>query len=377
MTLILKLQVAMTTVELNSAGNQSLSSKGAWESMLQFFRRPLVYHSLFWLCYFLFNVLRWGSRYQDYQWAFYENLIEFPMHMWLAYLNIYYLIPKLLPKKYGQYVSLIAIGILLAVGGRLMLESTFGINPNSSLPQWQYLIELIIGEVYVQGFITAFKFVLDWGKSQKKMRQLEKSNFETELDFLKSQVQPHFFFNTLNNLYSLTLDKSDLAPDTVLKLSELMSYVIYDGKQKKVHLHKEIGYIQNYLDLERLRFGDKLKTKLEVKGKINNQKVAPLLLLPFIENSFKHGTGDGINEIIINIGLEINPNDLEFTVQNRKYEKLKAPAPNPYDHIGHNGVGIENIKRRLNLIYGDRHHLDIRDDRDKYTVTLKIPTYED
>jgi len=208
------------------------------------------------------------------------------------------------------------------------------------------------------------------------MRRLEKNNFETELNFLRSQVQPHFFFNTLNNLYSLTLDKSDLAPETVLKLSDLMSYVIYDGKQKKVHLSKEISYIQNYLELEKLRFGNKLKTRLEIKGQVADQKMAPLLLLPFIENSFKHGVGDGMDDININIELDVSQREIVFKVRNRKFDHLSAPAPNPYHHIGYNGVGIENIKRRLELIYGTNYHLEIKDDNNNYTVTLKIPTYE-
>ena len=128
--------------------------------------------------------------------------------------------------------------------------------------------------------------------------------------------------------------------------------------------------------MEKLRFGNKLDTELEISGNVNNQEIAPLLLLPFIENSFKHGIGDGINEISIKIGIDIEPNNVVFTVWNRKYEKIKAPAPNPYHHIGHNGVGIENIKRRLELIYGSDYRLDISDNRDKFTVTLKIPTYE-
>ena len=216
-------------------------------------KKPVVYHSLFWILYFTFNVFRWGSYNQNYLNAFYQNLIEFPLHMGVAYLNIYYLIPKFLPKKYLQYIFFITLGILFAVSGRLGLETLFQFNPTDT-SYYYYVPELIIGEVYVQGFITAFKFLLNWGKSQKRMRALEKDNYQTELDFLRSQVQPHFFFNTLNNLYSLTLDKSDLAPETVLKLSELMSYVIYDGKQKKStsiqgnRIHSETTWIWKNLD---------------------------------------------------------------------------------------------------------------------------------
>ena len=367
----------MSTSNISPQGNLSTNIGGVRGPALRLLKKPVVYHSLFWILYFIFNVFRWGSYNQDYLSAFYNNLIEFPMHMGLAYLNIYYLIPRYLPKKYIQYILLISIGVLLAVGGRILMEGIFDISPNNTLTDSQYVLELIIGEVYVQGFITAFKFLLDWGRSQKRMRELQKKNFRTELDFLRSQVQPHFFFNTLNNLYSLTLDKSDLAPDTVLKLSELMSYVIYDGKQKKVPVAKEVSYIQNYLDLERLRYGDKLKTTFLVRGQVKNQQIAPLLMLPFLENSFKHGVGDGVEEIKIDIGLDINPTDVTFTVENRKIKEFLNGTPGPYHHIGHNGVGIENIKRRLNLIYGSKYELDINDTSDRYTVTLKIPTYED
>ncbi len=344
--------------------------------IMRFLNKPPVYHTLFWILYFLFNVFRWGSYNQDYLTAFYNNLIEFPLHIGLAYLNIYYLIPKYLPKRYFKYVLLVSAGILIAVAGRILLENFFAISPNNSLTLKQYIFELLVGEVYVQGFITAFKFLLDWGKNQKKMRQLERTNFKTELAFLRSQIQPHFFFNTLNNLYSLTLDKSDLAPETVLKLSELMSYVIYDGKQRKVHLSKEVSYIKNYLDLERLRYGNGLNANLRINGQVSDHKVPPLLLLPFIENSFKHGSGNGKKEVNIDIQLEISNQQVTFIVQNQKYEGLKAPAPNPYQHVGYNGVGIENTKRRLRLIYGHNYQLNIKDEPELYTVTLKIPTNE-
>jgi sensor histidine kinase YesM len=367
----------MTASKSILSNNLPIETGGFRSQILGYLKQPVVYHSLFWTIYFIFNVIRWGGYNNDYLYAFKHSLIEFPLHAAFAYCNIYYLIPNFLPKKYFQYISLILIGVALVVLSRLLVESIVGVFPSAPpYITYQYVLEMVIGEVYVQGFITALKLLLDWGKNQKRMRALEKSNFETELDFLGSQVQPHFFFNTLNNLYSLTLDKSDLAPETVLKLSELMSYVIYDGKQKKVLLSREISYIQNYIDLEKLRFGNKLKTKFEVKGHINDQQVAPLLLLPFIENSFKHGAGNGIKEIKIDIGLEVSHGDVTFTVQNLKYEKLQAPAANPYHHIGHNGVGVENIKRRLELIYGKNYQLDIRDDPDKYTVKLKIPTYE-
>ncbi len=365
----------MTSV-ISMPKNQRLTQPW-WRRLVNFFKKPVVYHSCFWICYFLFNVLRWGGYHSDYAYALKANIIEFPLHMLLAYSNMYYFIPKLIPKKIAQYILIMTAGVGLVVLGRLVLESTFSVYPDTPpFIGFMYVLELAVGEIYVQAFIATFKFLLDWGKNQKRTRQLERRNYETELAFLRSQIQPHFFFNTLNNLYSLTLDKSDLAPETVLKLSELMSYVIYDGKQKKVHVSKEVGYIQNYLDLERLRFGDKLNTEFRISGDINDQQITPLILLPFIENSFKHGAGDGMKVIDINILLAVEEHQLTFTVRNKKSNQIHTKASDPYRHIGHNGVGVENIKRRLKLIYGDEYQLNLKDEQDRYTVTLRIPTYE-
>jgi sensor histidine kinase YesM len=348
-----------------------------WRPLADFFKNPVVYHTCFWVCYFAFNVLRWGSYHDDYAYAIKANLIEFPLHMALAYSNMYYFIPKLIPKKIGTYLLVMTVGVGLVVLGRMFFESTFNVYPDAPpYIGFMYVLELAVGEIYVQAFIATFKFLLDWGKNQKRTRKLEKRNYQTELAFLRSQIQPHFFFNTLNNLYSLTLDKSDLAPETVLKLSELMSYVIYDGKQKKVHVSKEVSYIQNYLDLERLRFGDKLDTEFRISGDITNQQITPLLLLPFIENSFKHGAGDNMNTIEITILLTVEEHQLTFMVQNKKADNISSKSSDPYRHIGHNGVGVENIKRRLKLIYGDEYQLNIKDEPERYTVTLSIPTYE-
>lgn len=349
-----------------------------WPVFPKYLKQPAVYHTLFWIFYFLFNVGRWGSYHNDYIYAIKANLIEFPLHMAFAYCNIYYLIPKFLPRKYLKYVFFVIVGVILVVIGRLVLENVFQVFPaQPPYINFQYLAELAVGEIYVQGFITAFKLLLDWGKSQKHTRELEKRNFETELAFLRSQVQPHFFFNTLNNLYSLTLDKSDRAPETVLKLSDLMSYVIYEGKQKKVHVSKELRYIQNYLDLERLRFGDKLHTEFTITGEIKDHEIAPLILLPFIENSFKHGALDSMKKIVIKIALKMNDHHILFTIRNTKSEKINAHASNnTYQHPGHNGVGVENIKRRLKLIYGDTYHLTMKDETENFTVTLRIPTHE-
>ena len=340
---------------------------------LSFLKRPVVHHSLFWLVYFFLNVIRWGSYTHEYLYAIKANLVEFPLHIILAYFNLYYLIPKLLPTKYIIYVLSVLLSIVVIVSLRMLLIQTLDIWPEANLIHtfsYQDIWELGIGEIYVLGFITMVKLLLDWGRSHKRTRELEKRNFQTELNFLKSQIQPHFFFNTLNNLYALTLEKSDRAPDTVLKLSELMSYVIYEGKQQKVPLSKEINYIENFLDLERLRFGERLKVNFKKEGTTNGMSIAPLILISFIENSFKHGVHPSSQTINIDILLKVVDSSLLFIVENDK-----PPIPvNGTNNL--EGIGIKNSRRRLDLIYSKDYKLDILENENKYKVALKIPAYE-
>lgn len=240
------------------------------------------------------------------------------------------------------------------------IESIFGFN---------YIVAVFIGELYVVGLTMAVKLIIDWVRTQKRAIELERRNHETELSFLRSQVQPHFFFNTLNNLYSLTLDKSEKAPETVLKLSELMSYVIYKGKDKTVSLVEEVKHIQNYIDLERLRYGDKLDVSLSITGNIQGKYLPPLILMPFIENSFKHGIHYKNGKIPIDITLDITGNRLSFRTENPKNAKKNQ-------HVKASGIGIQNTRRRLELLYGNDFQQEIVEEANSYILQLNIMLYE-
>ena len=187
----------------------------------------------------------------------------------------------------------------------------------------------------------------------------------TELKFLRTQIQPHFFFNTLNNLYALTLEKSDVAPEVVLKLSDIMQYILYDVKEPYIKLYDEINYIQNYLDLEKLRYGDRVSSKIKISGDIENIKVPPLLFLPFIENCFKHGSKE--NELIeVRIAFEVLKDKmLKFKVENNFNEI--------YESTKKHGIGIKNVKRRLELLFKNKFKLKITNKKNNYIVSLKIP----
>ena len=342
-------------------------------------RKPFFYHFTFWLLYFLLNTLRWGSYFDDYVYSLKSNLIEFPIHIALVYFNLYFLLPRFLRNKLWLYLLTLVSAVLALSLLRILLtyelvttdiwrESTV---KQESLFNVNYTLAVCIGEIYVVGLTTAIKLGVDWLKAQKLNRELERRNHETELSYLRSQVQPHFFFNTLNNLYSLTLEKSDKAPDTVLKLSELMSHVIYKGNKQRIELLEEVKHIQNYIDLEALRYGNKLDVQFEVEGSLEDTFVPPLLLIPFVENSFKHGIQLRNGQIPFRLKLIVTEGFLYFTIWNLRSPSPHAADPKGIFHKG-SGIGIQNTRRRLELIYDQDFELDIEQEQDTFTVSLKV-----
>ncbi len=336
--------------------------------------KSILRHSLFWGVYFTLNTLRWGSYFDDYLYSFQSNLVEFFVHIVLVYFNLYFLLPRLIPNKYLEYISILLISILTMTLVRIMFTYEFvttNVFPESqqskgSIFDLNYIVAAFIGEIYVIGFTTAIKITIDYVKNLRKTEELEKQGLKNELSLLKSQLQPHFFFNTLNNLYSLTLEKSDQAPETVVKLSEFMSYVIYQGNKKKVSLTNEIKYIQNYIDLECLRYGDRVNVEFSISGTILGHTIPPLLLLQFIENAFKHGTDHELGAVTISIEIVVKDSWLHFKTKNRKKNTYS-------DKVKHEGIGLKNTRRRLSLLFENQYDLILNDTTTNYTVDLKIP----
>ena len=231
-----------------------------------------------------------------------------------------------------------------------------------------HYITVTLGELYIVGITTAIKLTFDWIESRNRNQELEKINLETEVKYLRAQIQPHFFFNTLNNLYALTIEKSDKAPDVVIKLSKLMQYVLYESKIDFTPLYKEINYIESYLDLEKLRFGNRLKLKIEISGSIDDVHVPPLIFIPFIENCFKHGVSPTNDDINIHILFDATSDFLIFEVTN--------PIPEIVDkrfRQENEGIGIRNVKKRLELNYSNNYKLELKKEISRYKVNLRFP----
>lgn len=209
---------------------------------------------------------------------------------------------------------------------------------------------------------TILKFVTDWFMNEKIKSNLENEKLISELAFLKSQINPHFLFNSLNNIYSLAYQRSEKTPQAVLKLSEIMRYMLYESNENKVALSDEIRYLENYIELQKLRFKDNAYIKFEVDGDIQNQKITPLVLISFVENAFKHGVAtDKRNPITI--VLNVVSNKLLFRVINKKNNQNK-------DETG--GIGLQNVKRRLDLLYEGEYRFHIEDNEEIYSCELYL-----
>ncbi|MEL4307470.1 histidine kinase [Joostella sp. CR20] len=331
------------------------------------------FHLYFWGIYFFINFVRWGSYFNDYAYSFASNLVEFPLHIIIVYFNIYYLFPKFIfKKKYVLYV--ISLLLLLAVHYIIRSALNYWLVTENIWPEAQgihepygfnHILAVAIGELYVIGITAAIKFTVDYIDERNQNQQLRELQYKTELKYLKAQMQPHFFFNTLNNLYALTLKKSEKAPDVVLRLSDIMTYIIYDASKKKQSLVQEINYIDNYIELEKLRFEKTISSTITIEGDIDGIQVPSLLFLPFIENVFKHGVQTD-ERLKLTITFKNEGDNLLFSVVNN----FDANQQKRYDK---GGIGLKNMKRRLEILYKDKFNLKTETNNDMFVVILKIP----
>lgn len=346
---------------------------------------------MLWLSYYIFGALISLSIHQIYDPRFYWELLSLlPPDMLLVYGNLYVLIPFLLLRKkivvyFLALLSCIALESILNISlhhlygltGSAVFASTGDMNTRNFAAQF-------LNGIYLLALATAIKFLKDWMTQRQMLQSKERQQVETELNFLKSQIHPHFFFNTLNNLYSLTLQKSDLAPEIVLKLSDLMSYMLYDSGAAFVPLEKEISNLENYIGLEKLRFGRRLSLSFEKEVDCADRiQVPPLILMTFVENGFKHGMNQTTGEGRILISLKVQNDQIHFSIINPTGSGVVAPfCPGAGEAGGpikpavvaeRNGLGLKNAIRRLDLLYGSRYRLDLAERENQFHVTLKIP----
>ncbi|MCK5820459.1 MAG: histidine kinase [Bacteroidales bacterium] len=285
----------------------------------------------------------------------------------IFYIIIFYLFYFLKPKifaerNYGYKTGAILLLTIISIALYLYL--------NSGGKELQAVVTFI--RFYSANLLTAilgslFRFAIDWIKLKIKSEELQKQNLQGELNLLKNQISPHFFFNTLNNIDSLIKSNAEKASETLVKLSEIMRYMIYDTKVNKVSLASEIKHIENYIELQAIQYANKNLVSLTVKGAPENISIAPIMFVSFVENAFKHCTDKEIDDAI-QFQFSIEGDIVTFESRNLA-DKTKLITKDDSS-----GVGLDIIKRRLELIYPEKHKLEIKEEDDSFKVFLRITT---
>ena len=339
------------------------------------FKNRVLQHVLFWVAHLVFYALLYGSFEDTYPQTFFEELIYLPGKILFTYFVLYYLLPNflLIGKYWSFFLWLIVSSFVIGIVQRYVAYTIdYPIYyPQALADSFFYFPKIVkmLAAIYpVTFFAVAIKLLKFWYANQQAQQVLTQEKLQAELRFLKTQIHPHFLFNTLNNLYALTLKRSERAPEMVLKLSELINYMLYECTGDEVALTKEIKFIRNYGDIEKMRYGDKLDIDIRVSGDVNDRKIAPLVLLPFVENCFKHGASEELQQSWVKVTIDVQLHVTIIKVENNK-ATINGIAKKE-------GIGIQNVKRRLDLIYPHQHELKIINGQETFLVILAIQKME-
>jgi LytS/YehU family sensor histidine kinase len=230
----------------------------------------------------------------------------------------------------------------------------------------RFIVQVVAGSLFIVIFVAMLRFAVEWFEFEARKKEVENEKLIAELNFLKAQINPHFLFNTLNNLYYLAFTQSPNTTEVIAKLSQMMRYMIYDSNHPKVLLSKEIEYMQNYISLERLRLNDQIPICFKIEGNPQDVLITPLIFITFLENAFKHGVNGNQPSAWVNIKIQLIGKECVYTVENSK-----AHA-NGTANGEKSGIGLRNVQRRLELSYPDHYQLNMEDDKDRYRVKLNL-----
>ncbi|KAA5532253.1 hypothetical protein F0919_15765 [Taibaiella lutea] len=294
-------------------------------------------------------------------------------------INTFWLMPKyFLEKRYKIYIPafivlLLCFTVIMSNYNNWIVQkfpgvgenfTSIGIGLKGSGLGWVDYYFSVIPSLFFLLFTFAIGYLTQqYFRVKRQQEIIGKKQTESELSLLKSQINPHFLFNVLNSIYALSLKKSDKTPEIVLKLSDILRYMLYETKQEKVPLEKEIDMIENYIEIEKIRIGSQQQISLEIKGAFDSYIIAPVILIPFVENAVKHGLDSMSENAFVNIKIQIEQGILKFYCSNNyKENNIKRPG----------GIGLENVRKRLELLYPGKHNLLIKNENAIFTVTLNL-----
>ncbi|MBD1395922.1 histidine kinase [Pontibacter sp. JH31] len=295
-----------------------------------------------------------------------DSLVGLSFAIMIFYLNWYVLIPRYLARN--RILSYIAM-VLLTLTAVALIRSPLDFyvfrefNPGMKvLYSYDRILNYLLAGLIVVFISSALKVTGNYIRNERRNKELENQKLMAELNFLKSQVNPHFLFNTLNNIYSLAYKQSPETPDAIMKLSLLMRYMLYESNDTLVSLEKEVDHIRNFIDLQKLRLREQTSIRLNVDGELAGKQIAPMLLMTLVENAFKHGLVSR-NEVGITLNLLVQDDGLQFTTVNNTSSHKKREF---------GGIGLQNLKQRLTLLYPNRHELHFEEKADTFYASLKL-----
>lgn len=348
-------------------------------------KRHLLFWAVWWIYFgFLHAANPFGkpeiSYFRNFPFAMTESILLLIPQAFLTYALLYFVLPRFaLKRKY--FLAIVLTLVIWSACGFINIFMASKLNPyiiSAILPEkyllntqrapattfFMALLANYKGALSIAGIACCIKFCKEWYLKVQRNTQLQKENTEAQLRLLTAQVHPHFLFNTLNNIYSQTQTESPKGSAMIIGLSELLRYILYEGSKPLVPLKQELMMIHEYIKLEKIRYGNKLDVHVLIPDKTDHLYIAPLLLLPFIENCFKHGTSKMLEKPWINLTVEMKNNILVMKLMNGKaFSNNTLYKP---------GIGIANVRQRLNLLYKDKFDLQTREEDEVYVVDLRV-----
>ena len=299
------------------------------------------------------------------------------VHAMLVYGILYFILPRYLAKSKNWIITtglLLVFLVFIASINYCNFILSFYLNTKkdyfTAMPTTKFTISVLVRHILINyptivGLALSIKLLKTWYLKQQETVQLTREKINAELQLLKAQVHPHFLFNTLNNIYSFILNGSSRAPEMIKKLSALLNYILNECDRPLVPLSKELSLIRDYMELEKIRYGDKLSMTLHIQGDPAGKMISPLLLIPFVENSFKHGTSRMLTHPWVKLEISIENDILNFSISNNKPQQTNGTTAKK-------GIGLNNVKKRLHLLYPGAHSLHIIENEMSYDVKMAI-----
>lgn len=336
-------------------------------------RKRVLQHVAFWTAMVIMYTVNYVFAPGIQQRRFVDTLIFLPGHIFFSYTQMYFAIPRyLLKKQYKQYVLISFLFLIICVAYAHLVQITI-IGGSLGRFYWEryfhyknFIVRFgrtSFALFFTSGLAVAIKLFKEWFRQRERTLKVENEKVKIELESLRSQIHPHFLFNTLNNLYSLTLTSSASASLVVEHLSDLLRYMLYECREQYVPVDKELDMLKKYIELEKLRYGNRLDVGFNISGDTSSLAVSPLLLLPFVENSFKHGVSQQLDQCWINIHIHVEDSTMTFQVSNSRTDRQEFVF---------GGLGMQNVGKRLQLLYPDTHKLKITEEGEVYVVKLEL-----